>query len=277
MSDISSAGIARDCPGLRQDLPQGCSSRRCCPGRAGCRRTGTSSAVSDRLSPARRCPHAEHVFDDGYSGRPRSAAAAPSPLYSIMRGKCPTRNPRSPWQGPVTDHVLTRRGLRPTITSWSRTRRVLAWWRKSGRAARTFRWAGRPSPGLGPVPDPSGSGPSAAGSGPGCGPALQVPGIGASPVGGHGEVLHPEVDADCMAGSAGSGSGSCSSTAKLTYQRPSGSRDTVTVDGVERGRIDMPGHVHTNPSGEAGLASRRSPRDRNPDRVYSADCRPGGT
>jgi hypothetical protein len=73
---------------------------------------------------------------------------------------------------------------------------------------------------------------------------------------------------------SGSGAGSAVSTAKETYQRPSGSRETVTVVGsIEAG--SMSGHDHVKASGEPVLARRSLPsRYRNPDRVYSADCRP---
>ena len=73
---------------------------------------------------------------------------------------------------------------------------------------------------------------------------------------------------------AGSCSGSATSTAKETYQRPHGSLETVTVDGsMEAG--SMPGQDQVNASGVPIFARNNRPsRYRNPDRVYSADCRP---
>src|SRR6266568_3845186 len=64
------------------------------------------------------------------------------------------------------------------------------------------------------------------------------------------------------------------STAKETYQRPHGSRETVTVDGpADAG--SMPGQDQVNSSGVPILARNSwPPRYRKPDRVYSADCRP---
>src|SRR6185312_10456386 len=72
----------------------------------------------------------------------------------------------------------------------------------------------------------------------------------------------------------GSCSGSATSTSKETDQRPHGSRETVTVDGpIPAG--SMSGHDHTNPRGVSILARNNCPsRYRNPERVYSADCRP---
>src|SRR5262249_12470627 len=73
---------------------------------------------------------------------------------------------------------------------------------------------------------------------------------------------------------AGSCSGSSTSTAKETYQRPHGSLETVTVVGS----IDadsMSGQDQANSSGVLILAMNRRPtRYRNPVRVYSADWRP---
>src|SRR6266568_3285870 len=73
---------------------------------------------------------------------------------------------------------------------------------------------------------------------------------------------------------AGSCTGSAASTAKETYQRPHGSRETVTVDGpADAG--SMPGQDQVNSSGVPILARNSwPPRYRKPDRVYSADCRP---
>jgi hypothetical protein len=95
-----------------------------------------------RDNSASRCPHAEQVLDDGYQRsititvRPALAA-----LYSVICRKVPH---------PQSEMALAREWLRTmfftarssiTITSWFRTRRVLALWRKSVRAARTFRCA----------------------------------------------------------------------------------------------------------------------------------------
>src|ERR1039458_7708808 len=70
---------------------------------------------------------------------------------------------------------------------------------------------------------------------------------------------------------AGSCTGSATSTANETYQRPHGSRETVTVVGpADAGSTS--GHDHTNASGVSILARNSLPsRHRNPDRVYSAD------
>jgi hypothetical protein len=59
-----------------------------------------------------------------------------------------------------------------------------------------------------------------------------------------------------------------------TYQRPHGSRDTVTVVGsIDAGSTS--GQDHVNTSGVSIFARKSAPsRHRNPDRVYSADCRP---
>jgi hypothetical protein len=73
---------------------------------------------------------------------------------------------------------------------------------------------------------------------------------------------------------AGRGSGAGVSTANVTYQRPHGSRDTVTVVGSMVAG-SMPGQDQVNASGASIFARNRAPsRHRNPDRVYSADCRP---
>ena len=73
---------------------------------------------------------------------------------------------------------------------------------------------------------------------------------------------------------AGSCTGSATSTAKETYQRPQGSLETVTVVGsIDAG--SMSGQDQVNSSGVLILARNRRPsRYRNPERVYSADCRP---
>ena len=64
------------------------------------------------------------------------------------------------------------------------------------------------------------------------------------------------------------------STASETYQRPHGSRDTVTADGsTEAGSVS--GQDQVNASGVPIFARCSAPsRHRNPERVYSADCRP---
>ena len=106
------------------------------------------------------------------------------------------------------------------------------------------------------------------------GPAFQVPGVGDPlPVAGDREVGDPQVNADGLP-VAGACSGSGMSTANATYQRPHGSRDTVTVDGLIEAE-SIPGHDQMNASGVPIFARYRRPaRYRNPDRVYSADCRP---
>ena len=64
------------------------------------------------------------------------------------------------------------------ITSWSRTRRVLALWRKSVRAAQTLRWARRFRCGFGAVRGPALAAAMRRCTGPGSRPAFQVPGVG---------------------------------------------------------------------------------------------------
>jgi hypothetical protein len=73
---------------------------------------------------------------------------------------------------------------------------------------------------------------------------------------------------------AGRASGLGMSTANETYQRPHGSRGTVTVVGSMMAG-SMPGQDQANASGVSIFARYRCPsRHRNPDRVYSAHCRP---
>src|SRR6266550_6151975 len=87
-----------------------------------------------RLRSARRCPHAEHVLDEGYH---RSAVITCRPylaaLYSAMARKVPH---------PQSAIALASLRLRTmfftarsstAITSWPRTRPVLALWRPSSR------------------------------------------------------------------------------------------------------------------------------------------------
>src|SRR5256884_8440979 len=67
--------------------------------------------------------------------------------------------------------------------------------------------------------------------------------------------------------------GSATSTAKEPYQRPHGSRETVTVDGSSAAG-SMSGQDQMNSSGVSILARISLPsRYRNPERVYSADWR----
>jgi hypothetical protein len=64
------------------------------------------------------------------------------------------------------------------------------------------------------------------------------------------------------------------STARDTYQRPSPSRDTVTVEG-SRASGSTPGQDHTNVGGPSCLARCRRPsHHRNADRGYCADRLP---
>src|ERR1700751_3531279 len=73
---------------------------------------------------------------------------------------------------------------------------------------------------------------------------------------------------------AGSWTGSATSTAKETYQRPHGSLETVTVVGsIDAGWMSSQDQAKS--SGALILARNSRPsRYRNPDRVYSADWRP---
>src|ERR1700685_3380116 len=72
----------------------------------------------------------------------------------------------------------------------------------------------------------------------------------------------------------GSGSGILVSTAKVIYQRPSGSRDTTTIVG-SRAVVSTFGHDHTNRSGPLVLAKRSTPPCMvNADRVLCADWWP---
>src|SRR5439155_17450307 len=69
----------------------------------------------------------------------------------------------------------------------------------------------------------------------------------------------------------GSGSGSATSTQRDTYQRPSGSRDTVTVDG-SMPAASTSGQDQTRASGASSFASHSWPsRHGKPERVYSSD------
>ena len=95
-----------------------------------------------KLKLARRYPHAEHVLADGchrsITMRCRPVLAA---LYSSMARKVP--HPQSEIALAslrLRTMFFTARSSR-TITLWSRTRLVEVRWRKSVRAARTFRWA----------------------------------------------------------------------------------------------------------------------------------------
>lgn len=66
---------------------------------------------------------------------------------------------------------------------------------------------------------------------------------------------------------SGSGAGSSVSTVNVTYQRPSGSRETITIAGFSP-VTSMPGHDHATLSGALALASHSSPSlMRNADRV----------
>lgn len=66
---------------------------------------------------------------------------------------------------------------------------------------------------------------------------------------------------------SGSGTGSSVSTAKVTYQRPSGSREMMTIVGLSV-VMSMSGQDHTNSSGVVVLARYRFPsRMRNALRV----------
>ena len=203
MSDISSAGTAGVAPGYgktcRQDVLRGVDG----PGRAGCRRTGTSSAgIQAQRSeeiPARRARLRRRV--------PRSITITRRPylaaLYSIMARKVPHPQSEIAFASErLRTMFCTARSSR-TITSWSRIRRVLALWRKSVRAARTFRV--RPGDfrlGFGAVRGPAlaaGQAPLVAGQVPR--PASQVPGAG-DPLAAAGdrEVVDPQVHADGAAG-----------------------------------------------------------------------------
>ena len=113
--------------------------------------------------------------------------------------------------------------------------------------------------GLGPVGRPllaAGQAPLVAGQVAGL--ALQVPRVGdLLPVGGHGEVRHAEIDADGVPGLR-RGTGAAASTVKVTYQRPSGSRETITIAGSSA-VTSTSGQDQTNRSGVLVLASRSSP------------------
>src|SRR5689334_12590394 len=103
---------------------------------------GHVHCLVDRLRPASRCPHAEQVLDEGYQ---RSMATrrrpyrwhlyvswrrnSPQPQSEMARARCRLR----------TMFAIARSSI--TITSFSRTSRVLARCRKSWRAWRTLRWA----------------------------------------------------------------------------------------------------------------------------------------
>ena len=141
MSDISSAGMARVAPTTARPAARmffaALISRSCrVP------QDGHCHTRIFKLSSARTCPHAEHIFDDGYhrsitiTRRPALAA-----LYSSISRKVP--HPQSEIAFAtlrLRTMFLTARSSRQ-IRSWSRTRRVEVLWRKSARAARTLRCA----------------------------------------------------------------------------------------------------------------------------------------
>src|SRR5262249_52472437 len=86
------------------------------------------------------------------------------------------------------------------------------------------------------------------------------------PRAGHGEVLHTEVDADRTPARKQT-SGSSASTVSVTYHRPSGSRDMITMAGSSV-VTSTSGHDHTYRSGPSVLASRSTPpRMENADQV----------
>ena len=230
-----------------------------------------------KLRSARRYPHAEHVLDDGYhrstviTRRPYLAA-----LYSIMapEGAPPAVRDRL-GQRAVADHVLHGQVLdRDHVMVADQAGAGLVEEIGAGGADLAVR-PGDLGLGLGPVRGPA----LAAGQAPLVAGQVPFPAGQAARVG---DLLAAEVTAKSLMPRstptalpvAGSCSGSAASTAKETYQRPHGSRETVTVDGsIDAG--SMSGHDQANASGVSILARNSAPsRYRNPDRVNSADCRP---
>ena len=235
MSDISSAGSnGKTC---RQDVLRGVDVP-VVPGAAG------------RALP---CPGAEGEFREqvpaggaGLAARVEPAdhdqvPPGPGRLVLELRRKCPSRSPRSPWRATGCGPCSSRPGPR----SRSRRGRGPAGPR-CGAGSRPGRRGpcggrGRPWPWPWPGwPSLAGSGPGAAGSGPGCVPA--GPGCAGLRIFFPSEVTAKSLmprSTPTTAPAAGSGAGSGTSTAKETYQRPHGSRETVTVRRVERRRVDV--------------------------------------
>ena len=136
-------------------------------------------------------------------------------------------------QPPVADHAGRRSGPRSRSCPPSGPGGC---WRGAGSpAGRRGPCGGRgpPSPRPWPgSPSLSGSGPGAAGSGPGCGPcAPGAAGWRSSPRPRSRRSPSRPGRRRPRARSAASGSGAPVSTAKVTYQRPSGSRETTTIVG----------------------------------------------
>src|SRR5450755_824761 len=214
-----------------------------------------------RLSSASRCPHAEQVLLDGYQ-RSTTIRCRParSALYSSIWRKVP--HPQS-LMALASDRLrtmfLTARSS-TTITSWSRTSRVLARCRKSARDALTFRCARATFAfAFARFAEPRWQRASlrwyrarfrALRSR--CrGLAIFSPSEVAA------KSLMPR-STPTTAPVAGNCCGSATSIAKDTYQRPHGSRETVTVVG-SRPVTSTSGHDHTKASGAVVFASHSAP------------------
>ena len=250
MSYISSAGITRGTPGYgktcRKDVLGGVDVP-VMPGAA----AGARPVPGGRLSSASRCPHAEQVLEDGYhrSSTTRSRLYRWH-LYSSWRRNSPQ---------PQSEIARASRRLR-TMPETSRSSITIMSCRGPGGC---WRGAGSPAGRCGPCggrgrpwpwpwpgsPSLSGSGPGAAGSGPGCGPC--APGAA-----GWRSAPRPLVTAKSLTPRStptacpvcASGSGASASMAKVTYQRPSGSREMTTIAGSSV-VTSTSGHDHTNRTG----------------------------
>ena len=259
MSYLSSAGIARGAPGYGTtcrkvvfggvDVPvvPGAAGR-AAPmpgGQAQARRAGGHT-------PSRSWTRDPAVDDDQATTIPlalvRKLAAELAPCSPRWHG-------RDAGCGPCS--AIGRSSI--TITSFSRT---TGCWPGAGSPARVVDLAvgaGDLGGGLGPVSRSvlaAGHPPLVAGQPAGL--ALQVPRVGdLLPVAGHHEVRHTEVDTDGTSGLP-RGSGASVSSVKVTYQRPSGSRETITIAGSSS-VTSTSGQDQTNHSGAPVLARRSSP------------------
>ena len=214
-----------------------------------------------RLRSASRCPHAEQVFELGYQ---RSTAMTVRPwrwaLYSSM-----DRNSAQP----VQEIARASRRLRTmpatfrsstAITSFSRTRRVLALCRKSRRASATLACAlATLTARFTRFADPRWHRASLRCHRFSCRSCRsQFLGCGTfSPVDSTAKWARP-TSIPTLWPAAGSGAGPGASTWNVTNHRPAGSRATVTdVGSTPAGSTS--GHDQTNLSGALILARRSTP------------------
>ena len=212
------------------------------------RHDGHVQCLVDRLSSASRCPHAEHVFELGYqrsiatSSRPARSHLyvsrrrnSPQPQSEMTRARCRLRT-----------MFRTRSGPRSRSCQRSGPGRADARCRKSRRASRTLRWARATlAAALARFAEPRGSEPGVADSGRGCG--LCAPdGAGWRSAPRRRSRRSPSRRGRSRPRpAAGSGCGPGASAVKVTYQRPSGSRDMITIAGSSA-VMSTSGHDQTN-------------------------------